>query len=512
MESDEGDENTTNKGNRSESEHDQEPVYDEVGKDTYTTMSAGNSGIIPETSHELKLPRIRLNGTLQSPESLISQLDDSFKNEIRIVLIGKTGAGKSTTGNILLGKKVFSAITSPVSVTKECCRAESDIHSKKLVVVDTPGLFDTELSPKEIQKEIIRCIRLSVPGPHIFLILLQVGRLTTEEIAALDKLFDIFGKNMSRFCMIVFTRIEDLEREGSTIDQFIIDGGPLLSGYIKKCSGRYFALKNPDSNEEQIQVSATFLGKINEVISKNKNECFTNLLYRDANESLHMSIKKVFNDQNASNRDKIFRINTDYDPKIKELRSQNKHLDDELDHIKDRKRQLNSEREALQKVGGVQRINNEKFSKLELENKECYMRMSKIQRKKEESENQYEEIKTKKEQLLAMRAEDFKKELEAAAAMAILEQTKLMEPHFIQILKKQQEIQELKTWFESGAHLSDVKMRKSFTDKERILRKQKEGMEKQLEKKDKHLKQMMRNSMKLEDEFRRTKIKLCVVM
>ncbi|XP_076084436.1 uncharacterized protein LOC143055182 [Mytilus galloprovincialis] len=77
MDSDEGDEIKINKGNRSESEHDQEPVYDEVGKDTYTTMSAGNSGIIPETSHELKLPTIRLNGPLQSPESLISQLDDS---------------------------------------------------------------------------------------------------------------------------------------------------------------------------------------------------------------------------------------------------------------------------------------------------------------------------------------------------------------------------------------------------------------------------------------------------
>ncbi|XP_052086521.1 GTPase IMAP family member 9-like [Mytilus californianus] len=268
---------------QSTEESNDDDVYDTVD-DRYTTMSAGNSYIIPDKSPELQLPTIRLTGPPQSSESLISQLDNSFKNEIRVVLIGKTGAGKSTTGNILLGKESFSTAMNPVSVTKECCRAESDIHARKLVVIDTPGLFDTELSPEEIQKEIIRCVTMSVPGHHIFLILLQVGRLTTEEISTLDQLFDIFGKNMGRFCMIVFTRIEDLEREGSTIDKFIKDGGPLLSGYIEKCSGRYFALKNPLSQEEQFQVSATLFKKINEIISKNKNKCFTNLFYRDAKE------------------------------------------------------------------------------------------------------------------------------------------------------------------------------------------------------------------------------------
>ncbi len=65
-----------------------------------------------------------------------------------------TRAGKSSSGNTILGRKAFRAAQSATSVNKECWKETGEVAHCQLMLVDCPGIFDIALSDKEIIKEI----------------------------------------------------------------------------------------------------------------------------------------------------------------------------------------------------------------------------------------------------------------------------------------------------------------------------------------------------------------------
>ncbi|KAL7859048.1 hypothetical protein SRHO_G00141950 [Serrasalmus rhombeus] len=63
----------------------------------------------------------------------------------------------------------------------DCIKARAELDGNEVSVVDTPGLFDSDLAETAVMNRLVECISLSSPGPHGFLLVLSVGRFTQED-------------------------------------------------------------------------------------------------------------------------------------------------------------------------------------------------------------------------------------------------------------------------------------------------------------------------------------------
>jgi predicted GTPase len=126
--------------------------------------------------------------------------------------------GKSAFGNSICGSQEknvpFSSGISSSSVTQISKIAYREYDDRKLSVIDTPGLFDTNRSNEETMKQLTIAFQLANPGPHAFLIVLS-GRCTDEEINVLNLLTRKFGGYFLDYCFIIVTH-EDEIRDNDT--------------------------------------------------------------------------------------------------------------------------------------------------------------------------------------------------------------------------------------------------------------------------------------------------------
>lgn len=213
----------------------------------------------------------------------------AYSEERNIILLGKLGAGKSHSGNGILGiKDHFKSRKGWSSTTKTCKYGCADRNNRKYRVFDTPGInsINDMNETIDVDTEIIRCLFCTSPGFHaIVLVLTADERVTPDDVKMVEKLDYALGKKGFGYMMLAVTKLDDDDYK--TLDKMIKDAEAIKKLDIK-CQSRRVILGD---NKREIPETCIkrFDEELEKLVQKNRlngEEYFRHKYYEKASKIL----------------------------------------------------------------------------------------------------------------------------------------------------------------------------------------------------------------------------------